>query len=183
MIRKTLTILSLIGLLLSVGLWGLSLFLQVHCIPTPSGPGISLGPGWLKLGFTGLPPESPLPEDYETWSVWRRDRTFDPDTVTIKTGWRAWRADRSLILWRPTFINDWPNKASVILPFWIPTLLFGVWPVWLLLPFHRRRKRKKLGLCVKCGYDLRASKDRCPECGLSLEKRKTKGESTCEQEC
>ncbi len=52
---------------------------------------------------------------------------------------------------------------------WLPTLLFGVWPAWLLLPFYRRHRRKKLGLCVKCGYDLRASKDRCPECGQEFE--------------
>ncbi len=169
MIRKTLTILSLLGLLFSVGLWGVSLFLRVHCIPTPSGPGINLCLGGLILEFTGLPPESPLPEDYQFWPFALRQRSFDPDTVTIKAGWRAWRVDRSLILWSPRFINDWPNKASVNLPFWIPTLVFGSVIFLRHPPGHRRRKRKKFGLCVKCGYDLRGSEDRCPECGQGFE--------------
>lgn len=29
----------------------------------------------------------------------------------------------------------------------------------------RRAERKRLGLCVECGYDLRGSDNRCPECG------------------
>ena len=53
----------------------------------------------------------------------------------------------------------------VVLPHWIPILILGSLLGIFYLPMGRRRKRKKLGLCVKCGYDLRASKDRCPECG------------------
>src|SRR3954471_20038029 len=56
---------------------------------------------------------------------------------------------------------------NIIFPLWLPALLFAIAPIyWLLFAPHRRRaKRAKLGLCPTCGYDLRASPDRCPECG------------------
>jgi hypothetical protein len=47
----------------------------------------------------------------------------------------------------------------------------AVMPGVVLTRAWRRRRRARRGLCRQCGYDLRASPQRCPECGSVPEQR------------
>jgi hypothetical protein len=53
------------------------------------------------------------------------------------------------------------------LPYWPIAAATALLPAWRLLTHRRRRRRARAaqGLCPRCGYDLRATPDRCPECG------------------
>lgn len=55
----------------------------------------------------------------------------------------------------------------VSVPFWflVPSML--VLPALWLLAQVRRRRLARAGRCLTCGYDLRASPGRCPECGTA----------------
>ena len=50
-------------------------------------------------------------------------------------------------------------------PLWCPFAVTALLPAIWLNTLVRQRRRKKLRLCASCGYDLRASPERCPECG------------------
>jgi hypothetical protein len=51
--------------------------------------------------------------------------------------------------------------------YWVLSVLFAILPMIRLLDGRRRRalRRRLAGQCQTCGYDLRATPDRCPECG------------------
>jgi hypothetical protein len=61
-------------------------------------------------------------------------------------------------------------QRSIVLPYWVVVLLTATWPALRLSRGCFVNRRRQLGLCVRCGYDLRvqlATSQRCPECGTA----------------
>jgi hypothetical protein len=112
------------------------------------------------------------------------DADYRGDVVPGRLGLRfdsmRLQADRPEDGWSYNFITSvrtsgfWSPRAEVTfaggatllrVPTW--SLLFPCMliPVLSALRRHRLGKRRASGLCEHCGYDLRHSPDRCPECG------------------
>jgi len=96
----------------------------------------------------------------QKWVAMRPDQLLD-------LGWEQnfWRRAGFL---RQTFQRRGDSRSYVAAPFWLFSLPFAVLPSWTLYRFIRRARRSRRGLCRQCGYDLRASPDKCPECGMSV---------------
>jgi hypothetical protein len=58
------------------------------------------------------------------------------------------------------------TRHKVLVPYWTVAVATGAWPLWSL--GCRILARPRAGKCHTCGYDLRASTDRCPECGTAI---------------
>ena len=169
MIRRTLTIFSLIGLLLSVGLWGAS-FYSVNYV-TPDGDSVvGIEDGALYLyslpSMGGGFDHAGLSEGHVYW-IFGSDQFGNPYAGFNINGFEEDQDQQREMVWGADYhTTEW--EIAFVLPFWMPALVLMTLYAWLAYPVRRRRKRKKLGLCVKCGYDLRGSKDRCPECGTQF---------------
>ena len=66
--------------------------------------------------------------------------------------------------------EHWLIGHEAWVPYWLAAAIFAVLPaihVRRRLLLWRTRARRLAGLCPRCGYDLRASPGRCPECGAA----------------
>jgi hypothetical protein len=56
----------------------------------------------------------------------------------------------------------------VNVPWWFLAMGLAAGPAWMGWVVVRRRGRLVTGVCTGCGYDLRATPGRCPECGREV---------------
>lgn len=80
-------------------------------------------------------------------------------------------------------LQNWPVERGTLTygtdfeayfcPLWASVLLFLLLPLLELPRIVRNLRRRRRGLCMNCGYDLRASPSKCPECGAAVSKIKS----------
>lgn len=67
-------------------------------------------------------------------------------------------------------LGTWRWKFNAILvPYWALLIPLAIPPMFGFRRVILRARRKRRGQCLACGYDLRQSPDRCPECGRPVE--------------
>jgi hypothetical protein len=83
-----------------------------------------------------------------------------------------WRAPTSSVLGYAH--QTWAAPIQDTRVWWFPHWLIGLLSLPLpLIAFRRWRRKRRIereGLCRVCGYDLRASVERCPECRTGFER-------------
>lgn len=65
------------------------------------------------------------------------------------------------------------NYREFGIPLWFVIAFTAIAPSWWTAGWRRARKARAKGLCTSCGYDLRATPNRCPECGTAQRGRPT----------
>jgi hypothetical protein len=123
--------------------------------------------GCISLGYVRRSYISPtLYESKKSWYPSGFDFWYDPmgDAGDLGFIWEC-RTSETRELRTTYFQAEAPTWFVVLATALCP----AIWAAFLVRE-RRRVSRAKLGICSRCGYDLRATPDRCPECGTILAK-------------
>jgi hypothetical protein len=60
------------------------------------------------------------------------------------------------------------DPGFVAIPYWALAAGMAALSLWAMLRRRSQRERLLPGHCIACGYDLRASHEKCPECGVPV---------------
>ena len=89
-----------------------------------------------------------------------------PTGLPFPTGWTFEKIPTDVrSAWGRFDIDNWDRGFFLVHPIW---LLLTLAAISTALLWHRDRRTVKPGHCRQCGYDLRASKKICPECGTAI---------------
>ena len=104
---------------------------------------------------------SDLPEPPGWWHTMgspRRARVTNNGGLAERIGLGYWRIN-------PTFSP--PVAIFVVgVPYALLVVVFAILPAHAVVRRVRRRQAdRRVGFCQRCGYDLRETPERCPECG------------------
>ena len=110
----------------------------------------AVGRAWMVLHLN--PRTHDAISDYEGHiSPWYRpDVDSVSQTIRLSPPWNGTEQDHFLL---------------VTVPIWIICILEGLVPMRAMVSAMRKHRRIRNGCCAVCGYDLRGSMNRCPECG------------------
>jgi hypothetical protein len=90
----------------------------------------------------------------------------DPSDINPVQPWPA----SALLRWAMTEDDLTPREWAVSVPCWLVVTVAAPYPLFRLARRFQRCQWLRDGRCRLCGYDLRASRGRCPECGAGEQK-------------